>query len=281
MYRVKKYLEILRLTNSFMTGIGIVFALLLYSRWRIDTVLIAIGFATGFLGTSSAMVINDVIDKEVDSINKPWKPLVRGDINPLTAKIMSILLLIIAITINIFVGVEALITAAIYGFLGYIYSFMRKYWWSQFIVAITTTTPTIYGYVLAGMPGEYMVLAIMFSLTIFTAMLGREIVKALEDIEGDMKYGYSTIPIKHGIDTACKTVLVLGVTAPILGIITGILASTTIYYYILISITGTIYLIYMYKAYKNIYNKKILEETRKKTLVSMMIGLIAFLLSKI
>ncbi len=280
MYRLIKYVEITRPVNSFMTGIGIVFALLLYRGWRPDPILLLIGFITGFLGTASTMIINDVVDREVDKINKPWKPIPSGYVDPFKATVLSIILLVTAITINIYVGLTALATATVYGLIGYCYSLLRRYWWSHFLVAFSTTAPTIYGYVLAGTPSDYLNLAIFYTLTIFTATLGREVVKAVMDMEGDKRYGYVTIPIKYGVEKARKIILATGLAAPLLGVLTGVLAGTTIYYYILIMVTGIIYGTSMYEAYKWISDKQVLENTRRKTLAAMMIGLIAFLVSK-
>jgi geranylgeranylglycerol-phosphate geranylgeranyltransferase len=225
-------------------------------------------------------MINDVVDRGVDAINKPWKPIPRGIVNPRTVAILSIILLVAAITVNILVSIPATITALVYGIVAYTYSFMRRRWWSHFQVAFSTTAPTVYGYVLAGMPPEYMNLAILFSATIFTATLGRELVKALMDMEGDRRMGYSTIPLKYGVEKTSKAILVLGVTAPILGYMTGILAGTGILYYILITITSILYTYYMLKAYKKPVDKNVLEDARRNTLKAMMIGLLAFLLSK-
>jgi len=263
-----------------MTGLGIVFSILLYSGWTIDYVKIVIGFITGFLGSSAAMVINDVVDYRVDAINKPWKPIPSGIVDRVKASYLSIALLTTAIAINTLLGIYPLFTALVYGVLGYIYSFLRRYWWSHFIVAFSTTSPIIYGYVVAGSPKQYLVLAIMFSTTIYTATLGREIVKAIMDLEGDKRYGYNTLPLKYGIDNARKTILFTTITAPLLAYITGYLAQTSITYYLLITISITIYVYHMVSTIKNIHDKKLLEKTRRNTLYAMLIGLFAFLLSK-
>ena len=262
-----------------MTGMGIVFAILLYTGWRPEPIGILIGFLTGFLGSASAMIINDVVDYRVDAVNKPWKPIPSGKVDPGVARYLSMVFLALAISINISLGLYPLLTALIYGLTGYLYSFMRRFWWSHFLVAFSTTSPIIYGYTVAGSPREYLVLAVMFSLTIYVATLGREVVKAWMDIEGDKRYGYVTIPLRYGVDATKKIIVATALTAPMLALLTGYLAHTSIYYYVLMLVSSTIYVIYMVKTVVK-PDKKNMEKTRRYTLYAMMLGLLAFLLSK-
>lgn len=266
--------------NSFMTSIGVVFAYLVFTNYSLNCLqCVIIGFITGYLGTASSMLINDYVDREVDAVNKPWKPIPSGRIDPRIVYYSSISMLIIIPLINIFLGIAPLVTALIYSVVGYIYSYLRKYWWSHFIVSISTTGPIVYGYVLAGMPNNKLVFTILFSTTIFIITTGREILKAVMDIVGDKKYGYVTIPIKYGVETARKTILLASILGSSIGISAGILGGASILYIILITIAATLYTVWAYKSYKKINDKTILEKARKNMLYAMMIGLLAFWLS--
>ncbi len=276
----REYIVLTRPINSSMTGIGIVFAVLVYSGWNPDPFHLFIGFLTGYFGSAAAMVVNDVVDYSVDRVNKPWKPIPAGKVDVVRAKYFSIVLLLLTIIVNISMGSIVLVVVAIYSLTAYIYSFLRKHWWSQLIVPFSTTSPIIYGYVLTGMPRQYLSLAVMFSITIYLASLGREIVKAIQDREGDNKYGYVTIPLKYGLEASRKTILLTGILSSITAYLTGLLGETSILYYILITITVAIYLYHVVKIYGSIDDKTLLEKTRKNMLKAMMIGLIAFLLSK-
>jgi len=279
--RLLKYIETARVVNSAMTGIGVMFAVVLYSNGVLDPLRTSIGFFTGFLGTAAAMMINDYVDRHVDAVNKPWKPIPSGAVDPLKVLYASVALILTAVGINALASTQALIAAAVYGTLAYMYSFMRRFWWSHFIVAFSTTAPTLYGYVLAGMPREHVLLASLFSATIFLATLGRELVKAAMDVEGDVKCGYVTIPIKYGLNPTRRAVLTLALTAPALGIATGVIARASLYYFTLMLIASILYAHSMLKAYMHIGDKEVLERARKTTLLSMMLGLLAFFLSRL
>jgi len=280
MVKLKALISSFRPLNSFMTGLGIVIATSLYLNWRIDPLRLTIGFTTGFLGSASAMMINDVVDKDVDAVNKPWKPIPSGVLNPSLLRNLSIVFMAIAVSINILVGFKPFISALTYGTLAYSYSYMRRHWWSHFIVSFTTTAPVIHGYILAGEPAEYLNPAVLYGLTIFTATTGREIVKAVMDIEGDRRYGYVTIPIKYGLEKTRVLILIHGVTAPVLGFLTGFYSNATLAYYTLFTLSSIIYLASMLKAYVKTSDKQTLEKTRRRTLYAMLTGLIAYLLIK-
>jgi len=277
---LKAYLELIRPLNTTMTGLGIVFAVSVYTKWSPNPLVLAIGFITGFCGTAAAMTVNDVADRSVDAINKPWKPIPSGRADPVKALTLSIALLAIAVLINTAIGPLAVAVAAVYGAVAFAYSFSRKHWWSQLLVPLATTAPIIYGYSVAGMPSGYGSLVSLFSLTIFTASLGREVLKAVMDVKGDKACGYATIPIRFGIGVARKIIALLAIAAPILGVLTGILAGTTKAYYALMSIASILYGYSMLKAVAEIDNKATLERSRRYTLYSMLVGLIAFLFSK-
>lgn len=277
---LKELFIMTRPLNSFMAGIGAVFAYLVFTGYRPDCLLcIIIGFATGYLGAASSMLINDYIDREVDVINKPWKPIPSGKINPRTVYYASIYALVVIPVLNTLLGITPLIVALTYSITGYLYSYLRKYWWSHFIVSISTTAPIIYGYVLAGTPADKLVFTALFTATIFIITTGREVLKAVMDIAGDRRYGYVTIPIKYGVETSRKIILLAGMSGPLMGILAGIIGGAGVLYHTLIIIAGAIYLVHAYMSYKRINSKAVLEKSRKNMLYAMMIGLIAFWLS--
>ncbi len=272
------YLKMLRPLNSFMAGLGVLFAIYVYGGFNpFDPYILVIGFLTGFLGSSSSMLINDYVDRKVDAINKPWKPLPQGRVSPRNVLYLSIALLILGVIINIPIGFSASITALIYIVVGFMYSFLRKYWWSHFIVSFSTTGPIIYGYVLSGMPMDKLGLASLFALTIFFITSGREVLKAIMDVEGDKRYGYSTIPIVFGIGKARIIMVILGVTGSLIGVYIGLAGYANTIYTVTISVAAIIYIYYILTAYKGINDQGVLEKARRNTLYAMLLGLIAFL----
>lgn len=281
---LKYYLKIMRLFNSFMSGIGVVFTALLCSGYALlgveNIYILLLGFYTGFSVTAVCMVINDIIDEKVDRVNKPWKPLPMGYVDRKLLVTISVAMITSVLFLNALANTWLFIVTSIYSVIGISYSMLRKHWWSQLLVALSTTGPIIYGYVLFVNTGISTLIA-MFSTTIFLVTLGREILKAIQDIEGDKKYGYETIPIKTGVGRARIIMIIVAITGVVLGILTGVIANTNALYMVLITASGIYYLYYIGKVYKEISVKETLEEARRKTLISMMMGLLAFWISKI
>lgn len=276
------YVLVMRPVNCFMTGIGVVFAIMVYENTLTPSIVkVLIGFLTGFLGCTASMLINDYVDRSVDAVNKPWKPIPSGRINAEVVLVLSIAFLITSLPLNLLLGISAFLVASFYTITGYSYSFLRRYWWSHVIVALSTTAPVVYGYVVAGAPHEKLTFTILFASTMFTVTLGREIVKAIMDIEGDKEYGYVTLPIKYGVDNALKTIPLIAVTGTALGVLAGILGHASTAYIALIIIAGGLYTLEAYRVYRSENNKQVLEKARKNMLRAMMIGLLAFWLSNI
>ncbi len=278
---IRDLLSMTRPLNSFMTGLGVLFAVFVYTNYSLPPIhVLVIGFLTGFLGSASSMLINDYIDRFVDAVNKPWKPIPGGRVNPRVVLWSSLLVMVSAIIINIPLGFTAVEVAGVYVVVGYAYSFLRKYWWSHFIVSFSTTGPIVYGYVVAGAPASLLGLMACFSLTIFFINTGREILKAIMDIEGDKKYGYVTIPIRYGVEKAKLLMIIVGLIGSVLGIATGLAGYAGAYYLALITAAAIVYMYALINAYRYTSRIEVLEKSRKQTIRAMLLGLIAFLLSR-
>lgn len=176
---------------------------------------------------AAGYIINDYYDVEIDSINKPEKQIIGKFISPQKAftsyLILSGLGLAIGVYLSIIIGFWKLTTLFVIAiFLLYFYSssFKRTPLLGNIIVAflsglsillILFFEPALYrlarpaDYFIAGMVTKYI---IGISIFAFTLTVVREIVKTMEDVEGDKKMGAKTIAVKWGILTS-KIVAVL------------------------------------------------------------------------
>ena len=279
---VKPYFELIRPPNCAMSGVGAVLATLVYLEYRVlwsHVVLLVVGFLTGFALTACAMIVNDLVDIEVDRVNKPWRPLPRGAVSTRRALALALALGVLGVLVNTATRNALLVLVAlIYGVLGVAYSFMRRHWWSHTLVALSTTGPVVYGYVAASTPLSKLELAALFSLVVFFATMGREILKAVQDYRGDAERGYSTLATKYGVETALRAMLATGLTASLLAAISTAVLRTGLLYKTLILVTALLYTHSLLRAYKN-PTPLVLEESRKRTLLAMSLGLLAFWLS--
>lgn len=276
---MRGYVELVRPFNSILSGIGAAFSVLVYAGYVVDHLVLLLAFATGFLVTAASMIVNDVVDFDVDKVNKPWRPLPRGSVKKSSALKLALTLALIAIVANAVVGVVALLVVLVYCVIGVSYSFLRRHCWSHALVALSTTGPVVYGYVVAGLPRGDLRFTILFSAVIAVVTLGREFLKAVQDYEGDSRYGYKTLATVLGLEGASKVVALTGLMGVLLAAYTVTLDVSPAYR-VLILLAAAIYLYGVYAAYIRRGDKKTIEKSRKMTLWAMFIGMVAFWLSK-
>lgn len=281
MVNPKPYLTMLRPVNSILSAIGAVFAVLVYGCYSVDDpFLITCAFITGFTLTGAAMLVNDIVDLEVDRVNKPWKPLPSGKASPKVALRLAVILFTTGVICNLLASPQLVIVAAVYGVIGIGYSFLRRHWWSSILVAISTTGPIVYGYVAMNTPTSDKFFTSMFITTIFLVTLGREILKSIQDYKGDLEKGYKTIATVHGLNTAKKAMLAVGLGGVTIGLSTALIPGVSTAYKAVITLAATIYTHSIVKSYHKTKPED-LEKYRKKTLQAMTMGTLAFWLSKI
>ncbi len=209
--KLKASIEILRPINDLMGCLTIIIGIL-NTRANISPFLILLniilGSLTYFLIAGSGMVINDIYDIEIDKINRPERPIPRGDISLNEAKILYILTLSGGIILSIihsfilnlfFINV---IIAAFFGLIGWLYAAYgkRSGFLGNIIVSISFSIGLIYGAILNGINIPWYIY--FFFFTSFSLLMAREIIKGCEDIKGDKKEGVRTLAIILGIEKA-------------------------------------------------------------------------------
>ena len=152
--------------------------------------------------TAAANSVNDIYDVESDRINKPYRPIVSGEVSKNAAIWTSVILYTGGIISGAMVNRAALVIAISAVILTYVYSARLKgvSLWGNLTVALLTSIAFIYGGVAVGRVKESMIPAI-FS---FFYHFGREVIKDVEDIEGDSKAGLKTFPILYGTEASLK-----------------------------------------------------------------------------
>ncbi len=157
---------------------------------------------SGALITAGANAINDYFDVESDRINKPYRPIPSGTATRASAKWTAFVLYAGGINASLFVNRTAFYIAVSTVLLTYIYSAWLKKTavWGNLTVASLTSITFIYGGVAVGRVRESLIPA-LFS---FFFHFGREVLKDIEDMEGDSKAGLKTFPLKYGIEASLK-----------------------------------------------------------------------------
>ena len=139
---------------------------------------------------------NDLMDIDVDRINRPLRPLPSGRLSPNAARMQSLLLALagcaLAFWLSPWHGVIALAVVVLLAV--YSISLKNSLLWGNVLVAVVGAIAFPYGALAAGDIGRSWIPA----LFAFLFHLGREIVKDIEDVAGDQIRGERTLPLCWG-----------------------------------------------------------------------------------
>ena len=196
MERARGLLELLRPANAVAAGlltfIGAFVAGSLSAPIPTTFAVVATVLATG-----AGNAINDYFDREIDAINRPDRPLPRGDVAPRTALYYSLVLFAVAVGLTLLLPPLAILIAVInlVALLSYTELFKGLPGMGNALVAYLTGSTFLYGGAAVG--GDLETVVVLFALAA-GATMAREIVKDVEDLRGDRSEGLTTLPIAIG-----------------------------------------------------------------------------------
>jgi geranylgeranylglycerol-phosphate geranylgeranyltransferase len=151
-----------------------------------------------FLFTGGGNALNDYVDRDIDKNNHPERPIPSGEISARSALHIGILSLIIPVFIGFFINTESLIIILIAEalMLSYEFRYKKTGLLGNIEISIMVGMLFLFGGASVGNLWRTGIFSIMASL----ATLGREIVKDIEDMEGDTDR--ITLPKRIGRDKA-------------------------------------------------------------------------------
>jgi geranylgeranylglycerol-phosphate geranylgeranyltransferase len=228
------------------------------------------------LTAAAGNVINDIIDIEIDDINQPQRPLPSKKISVKEAYILYTIFLIASVLITLFVSVQVLFIVLFSNLLLLLYSkyLKRIPLIGNITVAFLTGLVFIFGGVVVGHPSAAVVPAIFA----FIINLIREIVKDMQDVEGDKKIGAISIPIKFGVS---KSKFLISLFTIILLTFTLYPYMTKLYkieYFVIVMVLVNPIMIYIIKILYASDAEKNLKKISILLKICMILGLIAIYL---
>lgn len=166
--------------------------------------------ATG-LAVGAGNAINDYFDREIDRINQPDRAIPRGAVTPRGALWFSAVLFLAAVALALLLPVLAIAIAVInlIALVTYTEYFKGLPGLGNALVAYLVGSTFLFGAAAVGELQSVVVLALLAG----TATLTREIIKDVEDIDGDREEGLNTLPIAIGPRRALWVAAVLLVAA--------------------------------------------------------------------
>lgn len=277
---LKALWELFRLEHGFMYGLGVVVGIYVSEPYFDDFLKILFGYLTAVFLQASAFALNDFSDYEVDVANNRLdRPLVRGDLSRDTALKSGLLMMPLGFVSAGLVSYLAFLFAVAVTLVGYVYNIkLKEYGFAGNVyIAFTMAAPFLFGSIVA--TGRIMLSSALLSSMAFLSGLGREVMKGIEDVEGDALRNVRSVARVMGVGKAAVISALLYVLAVLISplplfVLEGYIMDLK--YAIPVAITD-IMLIYVAFMVARSYEKENIRRYRKLTLVAMLFGLIGFL----
>jgi len=209
------YLEILRPFNAIMGVIAVLLVAIISGNF---TIYVPIACVIVFIFTGAGNAINDYVDYKIDAINKPNRPIPSGRISLKSAAIYSITLFVIATIMALIIGIIPGIIVILSAVLMFLYAYKLKT--SCLVGNLTIAFLTGFCFIFAGVVLDTFFVSIFLGFYAFLMTMAREIVKDMEDIEGDSAEGATTFPIRFGMKAssilAALFMILASLTSPVL-----------------------------------------------------------------
>jgi geranylgeranylglycerol-phosphate geranylgeranyltransferase len=195
---LRGYFRLFRLGNCVMGAFGALLAAIVCVG--LDSIgdfgtQVAFSMSVVIAFTAAGNSLNDYFDREVDRVAHPERPIPSGAVAPSGALAISVVLFAIALILGIMINLWSIgiVVASIAIMVGY-----EKYLKAEGIagnLAISWLTGALF--LFGGAAVDRLDLAWILAALAFLATLGREIVKDIQDIEGD-RGSRRTLPMRIG-----------------------------------------------------------------------------------
>ncbi len=214
---VADYVRILRPINILISA-GTVFACADILNALENTRLVIYTILTVALFIGGANIFNDIQDNKEDKINRPNRPISSGSISVKTAGTYAKILFFSGAGMCFLLPLLSGVVAWIIAFpLMIVYSLRLKSipLVGNGVIAFLLGLIFLFcGFVFGDIIPMIIPAGLAFSLTFV-----RELIKDIEDMEGDKRSGLNTFPIMFGLDKAVQLVVLLSVITGILSLI--------------------------------------------------------------
>lgn len=281
---IRTYLELMRYGNCLMAGFAAVIGTFIAFNILISGPLLSgfsgafpsldavIVFLVVFLVSGAGNAINDYFDIKIDSINRPERPIPSGRIKAKEALYFSYSLFaigtLVAFSINPVCGLIALFNSLLLIF--YAKTLKGTPLLGNLSIGYLTGSVFLFGASVFG-PVGIKALSILFLLAAL-AITAREIVKDIEDMEGDSKEGADTLPLRIGAKKAGYLAVFIGLLAVILSPLPYIMSVLGLRYLYLVFLADLGFLAAVTQLLRNNPTK-----SSKMFKIAMFFALIAFI----
>ncbi|UCH64362.1 MAG: geranylgeranylglycerol-phosphate geranylgeranyltransferase [Ignavibacterium sp.] len=275
---LKSYITLTRPINFIITFFVVIFGALFCAAEEYSLYIILLAAISAALTAASGNVVNDIYDKESDKINHPERPLAKGIISDKEAWAAYFVLTLAAIFLSAFINQIAFAIVVFTSVLLYLYSIRLKRipLLGNITIAYLTGLAFIYGGVAVNNVSD----AYLPAVFAFMINLIRELVKDIQDMEGDKKVGLKTFPIKLGTKATNILITSLTVTLIIFTFYPFVNQIYKIEFFVTVMIIVNPLLVYFIKLLYEDNHYKNLNKLSNMLKLNMVLGLLAIILGK-
>lgn len=220
---LKSYIKSMRLYYSFITGIAGLMGLLYYqyiaqsndlialstyirrtvevqtSEWKMFLIMMIL-----FLSWGVNQIFNDYLGLKEDRINAPDRPMVKGDLHPVIAMLVSSFLMLgVFIFTWFYLEKVAIIPLVVGVLLNILYEYAKGYGiWGNIVFGVMISTCGMYGFLAAGPSETYIFTPSRIFMLIYIAIINALMTfyTYFKDYEGDKASGKKTIIVQYGLE---------------------------------------------------------------------------------
>jgi geranylgeranylglycerol-phosphate geranylgeranyltransferase len=274
--KLKAILKISRPVNIIITFVSVIVAAVICLSGKLPGVYVFLAAVSAALTAASGNVLNDFFDIEIDKVNRPIRSLPSGKITINEARVLIIVLAILSLVLSFLISYAAFIIVFISNVLLFLYSKLLKGipLVGNITVAFLTGLVFIFGGVVVGNLSA----AIIPAVFAFLINLIREVVKDMQDIEGDEKSNIITFPIKYGFKRSKLLTLLITFTLILCTLFPFVTQIYRIEYFVIVMVIVNPILVYCMKILFDDHSLNNLNRISNLLKLSMVFGLIAIFL---
>lgn len=213
---IRPLIVLTRPFSSSLAAVGTLIAVQISSHGQLLILsTLALGAANSLFAAGS-MAINDWFDADLDQISKPHRPIPSGQVGRTHALLFAIVLFAIGFAATFIVSRKIAIYAGIGIILSTAYSLIFKRY--LLVGNLLVATLACYPFISGGLLTQDLNKLIIPIAVTFIFVSGREILKDVEDTQGDSRFGIVSVANKWGESKAIYVGVILMGSSSILAI---------------------------------------------------------------
>jgi geranylgeranylglycerol-phosphate geranylgeranyltransferase len=235
-----------------------------------------LGFFVGVFLTGGSMVVNDVVDREIDAVNEPKRPIPSGAVSVFQAKVFALVLGVLGFSFALGLGWECLLIAGVSWFVLFAYVMWGKRtgFFGNLLVSVCVVIPFVFGGFAVGR--GFTEASVIFVVLAFLSNTGREITKGIVDVEGDRRKNVRTVAVSLGSRFAAVLSVVFYVSAVVLSVLPWKLGLVSAWFLPFVVVTDVGLIVSCVWLLRD-FSRENAKQIKKLVLIWFIFGLLAFL----